>query len=44
MVLLLLMFKRRNTTYNLRNFQEFEIERKITVYFGLEAFKLMNHD
>ena len=29
------MFKRRNTTDNLKNFQEFETKRKTTVYFGL---------
>ena len=27
----------RNNTYNVRNFQEFETERKRTVYFGLET-------
>ena len=33
------MFKRRNTTYNLRYFQKkFEAERKRTLYFGLETF------
>ena len=31
------MFARRNTIYNLRNFQEFGAERKRTVYFGLET-------
>ena len=30
------MFKRINTNWNPRNFQEFETERKRTVYFGLE--------
>ena len=29
------MLKRRNTTDNLKNFQEFETKRKKTVYFGL---------
>ena len=28
---------KENTTYNLKNFQEFEIERKRTVYFGSET-------
>ena len=33
------VIKRRNTTYNLGNFQKkFEKERKRTVYFGLETF------
>ena len=31
------MFKRRNTAYNLRNFQEFETEGKKKVYFGLKT-------
>ena len=31
------MFKKRNTTYNLKNFQELETERQRTVYFGLET-------
>ena len=30
------ILKGRNNTYNVRNFQEFETERKRTVYFGLE--------
>ena len=30
------MFKEKSNTYNVRNFQEFETERKITVYFGLQ--------
>ena len=29
--------KGRKNTYNVRNFQEFETERKRTVYFGLET-------
>ena len=29
--------KGRKNTYNVRSFQEFETERKITVYFGLET-------
>ena len=31
------MFKRGDTTYNLRNFQEFETERKRALYFGLDT-------
>ena len=31
------ILKRRNNTYNVRNFQEFETGRKRTVYFGLET-------
>ena len=31
------VLKGRNDTYNVRNFQEFETERKRTVYFGLET-------
>ena len=31
------ILKGRNNTYSVRNFQEFETERKITVYFGLET-------
>ena len=31
------MFKMRNTTCNLKNFQEFETGRKRAVYFGLET-------
>ena len=31
------ILKGRNNTYNIRNFQEFETERKTTVYFGLET-------
>ena len=31
------ILKGRNNTYNVRNFQEFETERKRTVYFGLET-------
>ena len=31
------IFKRRNNTYNVRNFQEFDTERKKTVYFGLKT-------
>ena len=31
------VLKGRNNTYNVRNFQEFETERKRTVYFGLET-------
>ena len=27
----------RNNTYNVRNFQEFETERKRTIYFGLKT-------
>ena len=30
------ILKGRNNTYNVRNFQEFETERKRTVYLGLE--------
>ena len=30
------MSERRNESYNLRNFQEFLIERKITVHYGLD--------
>ena len=32
-----LMFKRADTTYTLRNIQEFETEKKGIVYFGLET-------
>ena len=31
------IFKRRNSAYNVRNFQEFRTERKRTVYIGLET-------
>ena len=31
------LLKGRNNTYNVRNFEEFETERKRTVYFGLET-------
>ena len=31
------MFERINNTYNLRNFQEFETKRKITIKMGLET-------
>ena len=31
------ILKGRNDTYNVRNSQEFETERKRTVYFGLET-------
>ena len=31
------ILKGRNNTYNVRNFQKFETERKRTVYFGLET-------
>ena len=31
------ILKGKNNTYNIRNFQEFETERKRTVYFGLET-------
>ena len=31
------ILKGKNNTYNFRHFQEFETERKRTVYFGLEA-------
>ena len=31
------VLKGRNNTYNVRNFQEFETERRRTVYFGLET-------
>ena len=31
------MFKKRNTTYNVRNSQEFETKRKITICCGLET-------
>ena len=31
------ILKARNNTYNIRNFQEFETERKRTVYFGFET-------
>ena len=31
------MFERRNSTYNLRNFQEFATKRKRTVKMGLET-------
>ena len=31
------ILKGGNNTYNVRNFQEFETERKRTVYFGLET-------
>ena len=31
------ILKGRNNTYNVRSFQEFEAERKRTVYFGLET-------
>ena len=31
------MFKRRNESYNLRNFQYFLTERKRTVHYGLET-------
>ena len=31
------ILKGRKNTYNVRNFQEFETERKRTVYFGLET-------
>ena len=31
------ILKGRNNTYNVRNFQEFETERRRTVYFGLET-------
>ena len=31
------ILKGRNNTYNVRNFQEFETERKRTVYFGLKT-------
>ena len=31
------ILKGRNNAYNVRNFQEFETERKRTVYFGLET-------
>ena len=30
------ILKGRNNTYNVRNFQEFETERKRAIYFGLE--------
>ena len=33
------ILKRRNNTYNLRNFQEFKTERKRTVYFSLETIR-----
>ena len=29
--------KGRNNTYNVRNCQEFDTERKRTIYFGLET-------
>ena len=32
-----LLLKGRNNTYNVRQFQEFETERKRAVYFGLET-------
>ena len=31
------ILKGRNNTYNVRNFQEFETERKRTVYFGVDT-------
>ena len=31
------MFEKRNSTYNLRNFQEFAIKRKRTLKIGLES-------
>ena len=37
MVLFLQLWDWRSTTYILRNFQEFETERKRTAYFGLET-------
>ena len=33
------ILKGRNNTYNVRNFQEFEAERKRTTYFGLEIIR-----
>ena len=33
----LLLFQRRNNTYNLRNFQEFATKKKRTVKIGLET-------
>ena len=30
--------KEKNNTFNVRNFQKFETERKRTVYLGLETF------
>ena len=38
------IFKERNNTYNVRNFQEFEAERKRTVYFGLEVISYRFHN
>ena len=37
------MFERRNSTYNLRNFQEFATKRKRTVKMGLETADLRNY-
>ena len=37
------MFERRNSTYNLRNFQEFATKRKRTVKIGLETTDLRNY-
>ena len=31
------ILKGRNNTYNVRNFEEFETERKRTAYFGLDT-------
>ena len=38
------MFKRRNESYNLRNFQYFLTERKRTVHYGLETLSYWSHN